>query len=151
MKSTTYSSINDKTEIHTFNNRLSTSLPKYHFTKINSQELALHSRFMPSFSILPSTRRTIGNQPDGTMCIRNLCAQCICNSHYLSQLAAFFIDSRAKKIARIGNVTCYKKNLSCWLIVVKNRQQVMDHGTVLIIRGERDFVWVSIYQYIAHR
>ncbi|KAM3722426.1 Peptidoglycan recognition protein [Dirofilaria immitis] len=30
------------------------------------------------------------------MCIRNLCAQCVCNSHYLSQLAAFFIDPRAK-------------------------------------------------------
>ncbi|KAM3715008.1 hypothetical protein ACO02O_11252 [Dirofilaria immitis] len=29
------------------------------------------------------------------MCIRNLCAQCVCNSHYLSQLAAFFIDPRA--------------------------------------------------------
>ncbi|KAM3725018.1 tRNA (guanine-N(7)-)-methyltransferase, partial [Dirofilaria immitis] len=40
--------------------------------------------------------RTIGNQPDGAMCIRNLCAQCVCNSHYLSQLAAFFIDPRAK-------------------------------------------------------
>ncbi|KAM3715278.1 Argininosuccinate lyase [Dirofilaria immitis] len=35
------------------------------------------------------------------MCIRNLCAQCVCNSHYLSQLAAFFIDPRAKRT--IGN------------------------------------------------
>ncbi|KAM3716092.1 hypothetical protein ACO02O_00271 [Dirofilaria immitis] len=33
------------------------------------------------------------------MCIRNLCAQCVCNSHYLSQLAAFFIDPRANSIS----------------------------------------------------
>uniref|UniRef100_A0A915PS02 Very-long-chain (3R)-3-hydroxyacyl-CoA dehydratase n=1 Tax=Setaria digitata TaxID=48799 RepID=A0A915PS02_9BILA len=33
---------------------------------------------------------------DGAMCVRNFCAQCVCNSHYLSQLAAFFIDPRAK-------------------------------------------------------
>ncbi|KAM3715096.1 50S ribosomal protein [Dirofilaria immitis] len=38
------------------------------------------------------------------MCIRNLCAQCVCNSHYLSQLAAFFIDPRANSIMILPQV-----------------------------------------------
>lgn len=50
-----------------------------------------------NFSVIrPSARRAKGNKPDGAICVRNFCAQCVCNSHYLSQLAAFFIDPRAK-------------------------------------------------------
>ncbi|KAM3720230.1 50S ribosomal protein [Dirofilaria immitis] len=41
------------------------------------------------------------------MCIRNLCAQCVCNSHYLSQLAAFFIDPRANPGHLRASQTCY--------------------------------------------
>ncbi|KAM3716068.1 CTP synthase [Dirofilaria immitis] len=44
------------------------------------------------------------------MCIRNLCAQCVCNSHYLSQLAAFFIDPRAKPV--IAQLHAAKHRLS---------------------------------------
>jgi hypothetical protein len=44
----------------------------------------------------PSARRANGNRPEGAMCVRNLSAQCVCNSRYITQLAAFFIDPRAE-------------------------------------------------------
>lgn len=43
-----------------------------------------------------SDRCAVEKNLHGAMCVRNLCAQCVCNSRYLTQLAAFFIEPRAK-------------------------------------------------------
>ena len=35
--------------------------------------------------------------PTGAMCVQNFDESRICNSHYVSHFAAFFIDARAKR------------------------------------------------------
>jgi hypothetical protein len=52
-------------------------------------------RYAVTFITLRQTWKR--EKPTSAICVRNVDVQCVCNSHYFTQLAAFFIDPRAKQ------------------------------------------------------
>lgn len=68
-----------------------------------------------------SNRRAGGVNPAGAICVQHLRSHCICNSNYLSQLAAVFIDPRTKwSITESCKVQRYKRLINIIYIVCGN-------------------------------